>query len=261
MKFIIAVDCEGVAGVVGNHGKGLGESPNMNLASKQAVRETNAAAQALFDEGAEEVIIWDNHNGSLNLNYEEVDIRCSLLIGTGSEKRCPLLTQNGFSGMLLIGYHAMEGTSDAVLAHSFSSKAMQGIEIDGKRVGEIAIDAAIAGEVGVPVIFVSSDDKGCREAQNFLPWIEVCETKTGFGWNMALSKHPLRVTEEIYKKVRQAVSRLSEMKFFCFPSPAVYRVRYQRMDAAESAANRDNRYTRIDSYTIERSIKSIRDIY
>lgn len=45
MKFMIAVDCEGVACVVGNEGRALSESSDFAFARKQATKETNAAAR------------------------------------------------------------------------------------------------------------------------------------------------------------------------------------------------------------------------
>ena len=56
MKFYIAVDCEGPACVVGEPGKGLGSGENYRFACLQATREANAAARALFDAGAQEVV-------------------------------------------------------------------------------------------------------------------------------------------------------------------------------------------------------------
>nr|WP_309695745.1 M55 family metallopeptidase [Armatimonas sp.] len=70
MKFIIGVDCEGPACVVGAPGKTLTDSPDFAFARKQATREADAAARACFDAGAEQVIVWDNHGSSLNLDYD-----------------------------------------------------------------------------------------------------------------------------------------------------------------------------------------------
>ena len=75
MRFAIAVDCEGVACGVGSPGASLNSSRNLEFAKLQATREASAAARGLFDAGAEQVIVWDNHNGSLNLSYDDLDER------------------------------------------------------------------------------------------------------------------------------------------------------------------------------------------
>jgi hypothetical protein len=43
MKFIVAVDCEGVACAVGSPGASINESRNLLFAQQQATREANAA--------------------------------------------------------------------------------------------------------------------------------------------------------------------------------------------------------------------------
>ena len=204
MKFMIAVDCDGPACVVGEPGKALSDSRDMVFAREQATRETDAAARALFDAGAEQVVVWDNHGFGSNLVFDRLDSRCEMLLGTGFGQRFPMLDET-YDGVLMIGYHAMEGTPNAVLAHTYSPSAYKTIRANGRKVGEIALDAAVAGEMGVPLIFLSSDDKGCQEALDFMPWIETVATKQGYGRTCARSKHPALVEEEIHSKVLLAV--------------------------------------------------------
>ena len=87
MKFYIAVDCEGPACVVGEPGKGLGSGENYRFACLQATREANAAARALFDAGAQEVVVWDAHGTGVNLQYDLLDPRCRILLGSGHRGR------------------------------------------------------------------------------------------------------------------------------------------------------------------------------
>lgn len=218
MKFMIAVDCDGPACVVGEPGRALSDSRDMVFAREQATRETDAAARALFDAGADKVVVWDNHGAGTNLVFDRLDPRCEIILGTGFGRRFPLLDES-FSGALMIGYHAMEGTPNAVLAHTYSPYAYREIRVNGQPVGEIAMDAAVAGELGVPLLFVSSDDKGCAEARKFMPWIEAVETKIGFGRTCAHSKHPKVVEDEIYRTVQMAVTGRESMKCYTFGKP------------------------------------------
>ena len=218
MKFIISVDCEGPACVVGNAGKALSASRDYAFACREATLEANAAARALFDSGADEVWIWDSHGQGLNLCIDQLDKRCRLILGKGFTRRFPGL-DNSFSGVVMIGYHAMEGTENAILAHTYSSEAYKNIRANGLTVGEMALDGAVAGEFDVPVIFVSSDDKGCREASTFMPWAETVITKQGMGRNCALSKHPHMVQEEIYSGICRAINSIDQMKPLKFQPP------------------------------------------
>src|SRR5512139_4064813 len=201
---MIAVDCDGPACVVGDPGRALSNSRDMVFAREQATREADAAARALFDSGASQVVVWDNHGNGNNLVFDRLDRRCEILLGTGFDRRFPLLDES-YAGVLMIGYHAMEGTPGAVLAHTYSPDAYRAIRVNGRLVGEIALDAAVAGELGVPLLFVASDEKGCNEALSFMPWVETVATKQGFGRTCAHSKHPAVVEEEIYQAVRRAV--------------------------------------------------------
>ncbi len=259
MKFMIAVDCEGVACASGQPGKTISESKEFGFVKKQATREANAAAKALFENGATKVIIWDNHNGSLNLDYDMLDERCEILLGTGGTHRWHIL-DNTFSGVLLIGYHPMDNTIDGILAHTFSSTHYQWMKINGVEVGEIEIDAAMAGEKKVPLIFVSSDDKGVKEAKRFMPWVETNVTKIGLGRHLALSKHPKQVEKEIFENVESAVKRLDKMKPFTFRTPITYQIRFKRLEEAERMV-RNRLYKRLAGFTLERKAKKLSDIY
>lgn len=258
MRFFVSVDCEGLACVVGVPGGTLTDSRNYTFACQQAVREANAAVRALFDAGAERVIVSDSHGGGVNLDYEQLDERAEIALGVGFGHRYPGMDES-FDGVLFIGYHAMDNTPDAVLAHSYSSRAYQWIEVNGVQMGEVEIDAAIAGEMGVPVIFVSSDDKCVDEARRFLPWVEAVVTKQSFGWNAALSKHPKRVEQETYEAVARAVTRLPEMRSFRVDSPVTVRLHYKRMEDAERQARSDTRWRRIDAYTTEAVFERLSD--
>jgi D-amino peptidase len=260
VKFLVAVDAEGHAGVIGEPGKTLSASKDFEFAKRQSTREADAAVRALFDKGAEQVIVWDNHNGSLNLDYDALDERCDLLIGVGWERRLGILDET-FSGLLMIGYHPMEGTIDGVLAHSYSSVRYQYLKVNGRQVGEIAIDAALAGERGVPVIFLSSDDKAVAEAREIMPWIGSVTTKRALGRNMALSMHPRRSAAAVYDEVGQTVSRLAEMKPFRFASPITYELRFQRADAAEAISRSGQGFERVDGFTVSRTVSRISELY
>ena len=85
-----------------------------------------------------------------------------------------------FDGLILLGYHAMAGTPAGILEHTMSSKEWQNFWMNGKKAGELAIDAGIAGDHGVPLIMVSGDDKTCGEARAFFKDVVTVQVKKGF---------------------------------------------------------------------------------
>ena len=261
MKYIVSVDAEGLACVVGAPGGILNDAKeNYAFACKQGAREADAAARALFDSDATEVVIVDAHGSGVNYDYNLIDKRCDIQVGSGAATRLPAITQES-AGLLLVGYHAMDNTSDAVIAHSYSSMTYQSMKINGVECGEIAIDSAHAGGRGVPTIFIASDDKGCAEAKKLLPWIETVQTKQSFGYNMAISKHPLRVLDDIYAGVKRAVGRRAEAKPFTFGSPITMEIRYKRIEGAQARSRDHSGWERVDAYTIRKTAGRLEDIY
>ena len=221
MKFYIAVDCEGPACVVGEPGKGLGSGENYRFACLQATREANAAARALFDAGAQEVCA-----------------RCRILLGSGHRGRFAGMDKS-YTAVLFIGYHARENTSRAVLAHTFCSTAFQYYKLDGKEAGELAIDAAYAGELGVPVLFCAGDDACVAEARALFPGLAAVVTKEALSWTSALSRHPQAVCDDIYRTVRAAVPGAGTLVPYRMPGPLSVEIRYKRMEDAARAALTD----------------------
>ena len=260
MKFAIGVDCEGVACGVGSPGASLNSSRNLEFAKKQATREASAAASGLFDSGANQVIVWDNHNGSLNLSYDDLDERCDIALGVGFEHRWPGVDES-FDGILFVGYHAMDNTVDGVMCHSFSSETYQHMKVNGREVGEMEIDAAVAGKMGIPVIFATSDDKAIAEATEFFGDVQTVTTKQGMGWNAAVSKHPKRAIGEIYEGAKQAYLRVGEAKPFTFEEPLLFEIRYKRIESAQAASRGYKGGERIDPYTVRFELDSITDYY
>ncbi len=264
MNFAIACDLEGIAGVVGTPKEGLLDSSRQTpFAKKQAVREVNAAAKALFDSGANKVYVWDNHNGSLNLDYCELDKRVDIVAGVGAKHRWPGLYDKGIDGVLLIGYHPMADTYAGILSHTCSSVTYQYVKLNGKSVGEIEIDAASAARLlKAPLIFVASDDKAVAQTNKSTPWARTVVTKEALGRNLAVLKHPLRVVDEIYAEVTKAASDMNSMKLYDISDPCEVEMRFLRLEDAESVYKSKRRAVElIDPFTVKFTADSFLELY
>ena len=260
MKFYVCVDCEGVACAVGSPGASINSSRDIEFAKKQATREADAAARGVFAAGAEQVIVWDNHNGSLNLHYDLLDERCDIALGVGFSHRFPGLDKS-YAGVAFVGYHAMDNTEDAVICHTFSSATYQYIKINEEEVGEMGIDGAMAGAHGVPVVFVASDDKGTAEAQRFFQNVETTTTKNAMGWNAAISKHPQRAIAEIRAGARAAAERIDDFAPVTFSEPLSLEIRYKRIDSAQAASRGLKAGERVDPYTVRWELDQLADYF
>lgn len=256
MKFMIAVDCEGVACVVGEPGISLSHSANMSFARAEATRETNAAIRALFKIGAEQVVVWDNHGEGANLLFDQLDPRCEIVLGTGFKRRFPEL-DDSYAGVLMIGYHPKAGTSGGVLAHTYCSAAYRNIRINGHEVGEIALDAAVAGEFDVPVICIVSDQHGCAEALQHMHWVNTVVTKQGFGRHCAHSKHPDVVEQEIEGIVTLAVEALEDKKPFRFDYPVTMELEFTTWSRCLKASIRRKGWRISKTKTLTKTLSSM----
>lgn len=205
-RILLALDLEGVNYVVGEPYKGLQQNTEQwEVARKQAVKEVNAAADALFRAGAEEVALWDNHSGGGNVVAEDLDARITLLNPDLSKPRM-YFAKGRYDAICYFGYHAMEGTLGGVLAHTMNSTTVQYYKINGEYVGEVDMDAYIAAEHEIPSVFFCGGDIACRQAKRALADIVTVVTKEEQGRNKAVFRDNEQLLLEISQKIVQAVS-------------------------------------------------------
>ena len=222
MKIFIFADIEGISGVYAR------EQVDPDFARFSEGRDfmtadINACARGCKMAGADKVVVRDGHGGSYSVRWDRLsDDVDEVICGDNGSDRFEGI--DGFDGLILLGYHAMAGTAAAVLEHSMSSASIQNYWINGSKAGELAIDAGIAGEHGVPVIMASGDDKLCAEAKKLIPWAKTAQVKRGltsFGAALlpAQTAHKL-----ISDTAEQAVRGIGEMKTLVYPSPVKFRV-------------------------------------
>jgi D-amino peptidase len=186
--------------------------------------DMNACIEGCFAAGATEVVIRDHHGGGQNVKPESIDKRATLIQGETQGTRFKDI--EGSAAMILLGYHAKALTPDGTLAHSYSSASIQGMWLNGREVGEIGVDAAIAAEHNVPVVMVSGDDKCCAEAQSWLPGVVTCQTKVGTGPQSA-DVLPLGESRRlITQKTKEALAKRNEIRSLKIDYPATIRWDY-----------------------------------
>jgi D-amino peptidase len=155
--------------------------------------------------------------------------------------------------MFLIAYHAMAGTDGGVLSHSYSSQSIQNIWLNDRPIGEIGLDAALAGAVGVPVLLVTSDLAGTQEAKAILgPNVRTVAVKEGLGRNSAISLHPHKAQALIRDAAEDAVLHLDEMQPLRMEPPFRVCRQYKLESAVDAIMHRcPPNVTRIDNRTVE----------
>jgi len=233
MKFIIACDLEGIHGVVGEPFLTLTESADYQAALEGALLEIDTAAKALYDCGAEEVLVWDNHGNNKNLDFSRLKQPVIKVDGRSGRMRWDFAKDLGIAGVIYLGYHAKEGAPNGVLAHTFSSTAIQYVKIDGTPIGELFADSRTCARLGIKPMLHAGDDVSVREMLAICPWAETVVTKIGKGRNRAELRGREEVLDELSHAVCRAVERLSEPYECPFPEKAELEVRYSRAERAE----------------------------
>lgn len=260
MKIYISADLEGACCVVGEVGKPLMPgSKQYEFARRELTQEVNSAIEGLRECGVDEIVVDDEHNGGTEiLIYEELLPGVKIFLGSPRPRRFPAL-DSSFDGMVLIGYHPMAGVEGGILSHSYSSVGIQRMWLNGIEIGEIGLDASLAGALDVPVIFVSSCAKGVEEAKRLLGDIETVVVKDGFGRNCALSLHPKDAQRLIKEGVKKAIYRIDKFKPLKFSPPFELKVEYKLESIVEEETKKIG-VERIDSRTIVRRSNNIFDL-
>jgi D-amino peptidase len=249
MKIYISVDMEGISGIL-NWDQTRPGTPDYQEARRYMTADINACVQGCFEGGATEVIVADKHHAGRNVIWHELDARASYVIGVvenSPDGRLPDLEE--CDGLILLGYHAMAGTPDAVLRHTWSLE-WQNVWINGRVSGEIAIDAAIAADCAVPTIMISGDDRACAEALEFLPGIVTAPVKKALSRSGAKLLSQQTAHALIASRAAQAVRNCGQMQPLMLDKPVT--IRLQLTDRTVAFNEMDRPYAKvIDSRTYE----------
>jgi D-amino peptidase len=255
MRIYISIDMEGVAGVVHEDQTDPIEprhSAEYNRFRRLMTSEANAAIAGALEAGATAVVVNDSHWLMLNLLAEELNPRAELI--SGGPKRLSMVEgiDAGFDAAMFVGYHAKAGTGNAVIDHTYTSRVYEA-RINGEPVGELALNAAMAGVHRVPVALVSGDQALAAEAKALLgPGVETVVVKEAAGRFAARSLAPSVACERIRAGATVALKRKHAP--FAFKKPIRLEVDFiesQMADMAELAPGSSRTGGRTVSYTGE----------
>ena len=201
---------EGISGIVDWQQVTPGES-EWERGRRLMTADVNAAINGAFVGGAEAVTVSDSHWHMRSLLIEELDPRARL--HSGSPSPFSMLQgiddHPGYDGLVLVGYHAMAGAKKGVLCHTWSDK-VRGLWLNDVLVGEIGLNAAVAGHFRTPVLAVSGDQTACLEAQTLLgqDQFEVAVVKLATGRYAAECLPLTDAREKICEAAARGVTRL-----------------------------------------------------
>ena len=218
MKVYIGTDLEGISGVTTFDQTRDSDGPLYQSARHLLMGDVNAAVQGCLDGGASYVCVVDGHGRPLNVLPEEMHPGADFICGRGFGL-APELDATFACGML-IGYHAMAHTPNAVLSHTQSSRADCRYWYNDREFGEIGQEAMVLGHFGLPIVMVTGDEAACREATDFLgEEVVTVPVKKGYGRESCLMVPPARAHEAIRAGAKEALSRVPRCRPFKMQLP------------------------------------------
>ncbi len=211
MRVFVSADMEGVTGLVAAS-ELLPDGADYPRFRALMTADVNAAIAGLTTGGATQVLVCDAHNNSRNILIEDLDPLAHLVRGGTKSLGMMEGIADTFAAACFVGYHAMFGTHRAIADHTWDPYAVQAVAINGRLVGEIGLNAAIAGWFGVPVALVTGDDATARETADLLPWAECVVVKEAKGRFAADCLLPAASHALIRAGAANALARLGRME-------------------------------------------------
>ena len=238
MKILIAADMEGITGVTTWDQVTPGHAEYARF-RKLMTQDVNAAVRGACDGGAEEIIVADGHWNGSNILVEELDPRARLNTGSPSPLSMMQGIDESVDAVFFIGYHARNGSPDAILDHTWSSKTVANVWLNEILTGEYGLNAALAGHFGVPVVMASGDQTACRQMSDLLAEIETAVVKQASGHYAAECLAPQVTHDLIYEAAVRALGRLAEGNIpdpFVLDPPVRVAVEFFTSDMADRAS-------------------------
>ncbi len=248
LKVYISADLEGVVGVVTGDQLGPGGFEYGRF-RQFMTNEVNAAITAAREMGAPDILVTHSHGSRANQLFEQLPEDIQLIRAWPR----PLMMMEGidetFDAAIFIGYHASTTNVEGVRAHTISSASLTAVRINGVEMMEASINAAIAGDFGVPVIMISGDDATVEEARRVIGDMEGAVVKWNYGFHSARTIMPEASYALIGDRVRAALGRLDDFSPYVMSGPVELEISFKNYLPAEVMAYLPN-VDRVDAHTI-----------
>jgi D-amino peptidase len=248
LKVYISVDMEGVAGVVTADQlapSGFEYERFRKFMTDEAVAAVKGAKAA----GATAVVVADSHGNGENLLIENFPADVQIVRSWPRHGSMMAGLDGSFAAAVFVGYHASTTNSEGVRAHTISSARFTRVALNGTSVTEAEFNAAYAGALGVPIVFISGDDAAVAEVSGRLGHLESVVTKRSLGFHSAQTLTPALAGERIYQGVLKAVAHRDQRQPYVVAPPITLDVSFKHYQPAEILSYLRT-VTRTDSHSI-----------
>lgn len=242
MRLFICADMEGATGVV--HRADIMEDGGAHYQAgcRLLTGDINAAIEGAIAAGVRDIVVSEGHAHMRNVLIEKLHPAARLVRGPATWENKPLCQiqslDETFDLAFFLGFHSRAGTPRGLLCHTWAGAIVHEITLQGRPVGETAINAAICGCYGVPVAMVVGGDDVCQEAMADLGEVEVVAVKKALGWNIAECWGPGATGPRIREAAERAVQRAKAGHFapFRVGSPVIAELETHRREMIDKMA-------------------------
>lgn len=235
MRVLISVDMEGIAGVVDGDDVSPGHS-EYDRNRQLITAEANAAVRGVraYDPDAG-VLVTEAHGNFRNLLPERLDRRAELLRGKPKPDGMMAGLADRVDAVLFIGYHGKASTGRSVLAHTIHGGVIADVRCDGRSLGELGLNTALAAHRDVPAVLVAGDDSVAAEAAEVAPGMHAVVVKRALGARAAALLHPDEACDRIADEVPKALADRAAVRPLRFSGPVLLEVEVLRPEMTERA--------------------------
>ncbi len=234
MKIFILADAEGISGVVSMELQSKPGSIGYAETRSLLMSDLNAAIEGALEAGAKEIVVYDMHYFGLNVIIEELHPSATVVLGKPPKVKPPVGMDESFDALMLVGNHTM-AEAGGILPHTYTLD-MRALRLNGVLMGEIGLEAAIAGASNVPLVFLSGDDAAIGEAKALLGDVEGACVKYADG----LCLPPSKTSVIIRDKAASALKRLGDFKPYKVEPPFRIEIEFYDESSAAKAASVEN---------------------
>ena len=235
MRVLVSVDMEGIAGIVDPDDVSPGH-PEYERNRKLMTAEASAAVRGVLTaDPSAAVLVTDAHASFRNLLPADLDRRAELVRGKPKPDGMLAGLAGDIDACVFIGYHGRAGTWQSVLAHTISGGVVADVRCNGRSLGELGLNAALAAYHGAPAVLVAGDDTVAAEAADVAPGMHTVVVKRALGGTAAAGLHPDEACARIEAAVPAALASRDSVGAPRFDGPVELEVEVFRPRQVERA--------------------------
>ena len=209
MRILVSIDYEGTTGTA--HWK-----EPIDFQKRMMTEDAVAIATGLKGHS---VLINDAHATGLNLIPDLLPENCELIRG-GPRPYGMMEGVCEVDGVILAGYHGGGGLSRSPMDHTYSSRTIYRLVLNGEEMDETLLNTYLAGYFKKSVIMVTGEENFIKSLKEKLdPGVEYVVTKYGVSRFSVRTRPAETVRAELKEKAKTAVSKLKEISPILPDSP------------------------------------------